>query len=368
MKNFYFFIGTTAELIKLAPVIRELELRKIPFKIISSNQNKLHFEELKGYFKIQKADYVLKIKKTRYFKNMYIKFILWFVKTSLNYILYFRNVIPKEERSRTYFIVHGDTISTLLGAVVAKISNVSLVHIESGLRSFNLLEPFPEEISRRIVSQLVDMHFCPNKWSYNNLESTSGEKIITNENTVSEITLETLKTRGGHGITKLRNKKYFVLVIHRQEHTLFNNHNMKQIIRTLTSYATEDINCVFIMHKITKNYLHRQGLYKQIYKNKNILMPDRMPYKKFIKLLAASEFVVTDGGTNQEECYVLGKPCLLLRKHSERIEGLNQNAVLSLNNITTIKEFLDNYKKYQHKKLVLERKTPSTIIVDNLLG
>lgn len=84
-----------------------------------------------------------------------------------------------------------------------------------------------------------------------------------------------------------------------------------------------------------------------------------------MKLLENSEFVATDGGSNQEELYYMGKPCLLLRRYTERIEGLGKNVVLSKNNIVVIKDFLNNYKSYNHKSLT-KQVYPSKIIANFL--
>ena len=90
-----------------------------------------------------------------------------------------------------------------------------------------------------------------------------------------------------------------------------------------------------------------------------------MSFSKFINLINASEFVITDGGSNQEECFYLGKPCLLLRKTTERIEGIGKNVVVSNYDEKIVREFLKNYKKYK-LKLITNKNSPSKIIVDAL--
>lgn len=104
------------------------------------------------------------------------------------------------------------------------------------------------------------------------------------------------------------------------------------------------------MHRLTKNYLKSQNLFPSIKRNSNVVLPERLPYLSFIGLLNAAEFIATDGGTNQEEAYYLGKPCLILRNRTERMEGLGENAVLAHNNWEMISNFINNYKKYRRKK------------------
>lgn len=367
MKKFYFFMGTTAELIKLSPVIAEFEKRKLNFKVISSNQNELRFSEVNHLIKKDSADYILKIKPLKWPKNIYARFIIWFLRTAINYFLYFQKELGNiKVNKKTYFIIHGDTVSSLLGALVAKLSGVKLIHIESGLRSFDFLEPFPEELNRYLISRLADYHFCPNKWALKNLKAVGGKKINTLSNTVVESTLKTLSTSDTPAISELRGKKYFVLVVHRQEHTLFNKSKSLEIINALVNKANKDLKCVFIMHKLTKDFLNKQKAFSTLKKNSNVILPDRLSYKKFVNLIANSEFVATDGGSNQEECSVLGKPCLILRKKTERIEGLDKNALLSKNNLIDIEDFVDNYKKYKRKKVQLKKQAPSKIIADYL--
>lgn len=366
MKRIYFFIGTTAELIKLAPVIKELEESKINFKIVASNQNRLHFKELKHIIKKSKADYTFKIKSFSWPKNIYLRFIVWIFKSFGNFYLYFKNEF-KSDKNNVLFIVHGDTITSAIGAIVAKLCRVKLLHIESGLRSYNFLEPFPEEINRFIISYLADIHFCPNSWAVNNLKWTRGVKINIQYNTVLETLGHTLKikSRDDYKIL-LGNKKYFVLVVHRQEHTLFNKSITKELLKIFSDHANKNLRCVLILHMLTKNFLIEGELMGILKKNKNIIMLPRLSYVEFVNLLDGSEFIATDGGSNQEEAYYLGKPCLLLRKRTERIEGLGKNAVLTKNSKKAINNFLRNYKKHERKKVDIKT-SPSKIVTKHLI-
>jgi len=365
-KLIYFFVGTTAELIKLSPVIRELKKRKLGFKIIATNQNKLHFDNLIPIIGKCKADYTFIMKPYSWPNNIYLRFVIWILKSFGNYLIYFKNEFSEGRGQNSYFIVHGDTITALIGAFVAKVCHVKLVHIESGLRSFNFLEPFPEELCRFMISWLADIHFSPNKWAVGNLKRKKGIKVNTFNNTVSESVNTALQTKSSRKITGLRGQKYFIFVVHRQEHTLFNKKSSKGLIEHVIGKANENLKCVFIMHKLTEDYLVNQKLYAKINRNKNVVMPSRLPYIKFIKLLSSAEFIATDGGSNQEEAYYLGTPCLILRNCTERIEGLNENAVLAGNDINMIDKFIEQYKVYKRKHVVVKKK-PSKIIVDSLL-
>src|SRR5258708_9979202 len=217
----YCFIGTTTELIKLSPIIQELEKRKIKFKVITSGQTKVNFDELSLIIKKRKADISLGDKQDR---SSVTKFSLW------SLLAFFKAFSLRKEFKKdkigknTYFIVHGDPVSSLIGAITAKIYGLKLVHIESGLRSFNYLEPFPEEICRVLISNMTDIHFCPNEWSIDNLSHEKGEKINTFQNTLIESYWKVASNKKLYEKElNLGKKKYFVLIGHRQEHVIFGN-------------------------------------------------------------------------------------------------------------------------------------------------
>ena len=365
-KSIYFFIGTTAELIKLAPVIKELKKRKIKFKILSSGQNVLRFDELKPIIGKQKADYTFKLKPISVRLNIYVRFAIWIIKSLTNYLLYFRSEFKELDRKNLLFIVHGDTVSSLMGAFIAKIYGVKLAHIESGLRSYNFLEPFPEEISRYLVSRLADLHFCPNSWAVKNLEGYRGVKINTQNNTIAESLLPALSLKNNPNYSKLIPKeKFFLFVLHRQEHVMFKKKRARKYLELITSHAKNDLKCILILLPLTEKFLKREKVFQKIKKNKNIILMPRLPFIQFIHLLDKAQFIATDGGSNQEESYYLGKPCLILRNVTERTDGLGKNAVLSKGKEDTILHFTQNYKKYKRGRARLEER-PSKIIVDYL--
>lgn len=366
-KYYYFFIGTTAELIKLAPVIKELKKRKISFKIVSSNQNVLYLRELKHLIGEQSIYHksILKPFKSP-FNNEYLSFVFWAIKNLGNVILYFHNELKGMEKKNTFFIVHGDTVSSLIGAIAAKINRTKLVHIESGLRSYNFFEPFPEELCRVIVSRLADIHFCPNPWSVNNLKNIGGVKINTGNNTLIEAFYATLKIKKSSEIQKkITKRKFFILVLHRQEHLFLKKDLTKKFLKIFTEYTNRDLACVLVLHKLTEDFMKKEHLLDKIRSNKNVILVPRIPYIEFIHLMKKAEFIATDGGSNQEEAYYMGKPCLILRNVTERIEGLGENALLSYGDESIIKDFVKNYNKYQRKP-AFPTTPPSKIIVDYL--
>lgn len=360
-KNVYFFIGTTAEFIKLAPVIKELKKRAIGFKIITSGQNKIHFEELNGFLEPIKADIELKQKSVK--SSMFL-FLGWAIYLLWQGIFSLSKEFKNQNRDNAYFIIHGDTISSLIGSIIAKIHGLKLVHIESGLRSFNFFEPFPEEICRFIIIHIADILFSPTNWALNNLKKVRGVKINTHQNTLIETYLWAASKKD---IPDYRKKygKYFILIIHRQEHIYFQKDWSRKTIDFVIDHALKNLKCAFIMHTLTKRLMQPDRQKIWLSAKKSVLAVPHLPYVNFMHFMKNAEFIATDGGINQEEAYYMGLPMLSLRNYTERIEGLNQNVILSRGNPQTIINFLKNYKKYKSKPPQITKR-PSKIIVDYL--
>ena len=360
MTKFYFFIGTEAELIKLFPVLKEFQIRKINFKIIATGQNDIQ----NSYF-LKQLNLVPNMILSREVSNEKpLDLIFWSLKTFFTNFNKLKKEFKYSREENIFLIVHGDTVSTAMGALFGRLLKLKVVHIESGLRSFNYFSPIPEEIDRVFTSRLTNIHFCPNEWALKNLSHLNGFKVNTQENTLFDTFNYANSIKVENALSKkLKNRKYFVLIIHRQENIL-----RKKLIFSLLQEIfsdTKDLTCVFVLHKLTKSFLEDQGLMGKLKNKKNIILSDRMEYPKFLNLVRKSEFFITDGGSNQEESYYLGKPCLILRNRSERVEGLNNNVVLSNFDSKIISSFIKNYRNY-HKKKIKTKISPSKIIVNYL--
>lgn len=361
-KHIYFFIGTTAELIKLAPVIKHFKDREIDFKIITSGQTKILFEEMREY--LGSVEVYLALGEKDEISSVF-RFLLWAMKTFFRCLFSLRKEFKGLDKANSYFIVHGDTVSSLIGALIASIYGLKIVHIEAGLRSFNFLEPFPEELCRFIISYLSNIHFCPNEWCINNLRSKKGVKVSTKQNTLIEHCQAAIQAgRNPRNVDKLRD--YFVLIIHRQEHVIFGRKSTKRILEFILAHVPHNLNCVLIMNEVTLRFLKSVGLYSDLRKRKGVILIPRLPYMEFIKLLDKAECILTDGGCTQEEAYYMGKPCLLLRNRTERIEGLGENVVLGKGDKRVIKDFFNDYKRYKRGRIYF-KKAPSEIIADYLI-
>ncbi|MDP2947278.1 MAG: UDP-N-acetylglucosamine 2-epimerase, partial [Nanoarchaeota archaeon] len=312
-------LGTKAQLIKMAPVMKELADRNIGYNFIFTGQHKETIGELIEVFKLKSPDYTLyngaDITKISQMFFWILK-CLW--QTIKNKKIIFKN-------KKGIILVHGDTASTLLGTLMAKIGDLKIGYIEAGLRSFNLLSPFPEEIVRRITSRLADYHFCPGAFACGNSEKYKGEKINTKENTLLDSLGWVIKNEDKIDVN-IPEEKYCLVSIHRFEN-IFNRKRLSYILGIFKEIF--GIRILFILHKPTKEKLIVFGFYEGLEKDPRIELRPRYDYFRFIKLLRNSEFLITDGGSNQEESYYLGKPCLVMRKTTERKEGLGKNVIIS---------------------------------------
>lgn len=174
-----------------------------------------------------------------------------------------------------------------------------------------------------------------------------------------------MKNSDNDPLGKILKSRYFILVIHRQEHVVFNKKKTTEILNCIFDNIPKNLKCVFITHKTTSSFLNSSYFRKRNFPRNKVISSPRLPYSRFIGLLKNSEFLVTDGGSNQEEAYYLGKPCLILRNTTERIEGLGKNALLAYGNVTIVTDFLKGWNKYKKRRVYISR-VPSKIIADFL--
>lgn len=353
----YFFIGTTAELIRIAPIIKGLKKRKIEYKLITSGQVRINFEDLKGYIGDLRADIAFKEKEK---KSSAFRFCLWAARTFFAALFKLGKEFRRIDKSKVYFVICGDPVSTSIGAIVAFLYGLRIIHLESGDLSFNLLEPFPEEICRNINLRLADILFPPGNWAYNNLKSFNKIKVNTFYNTSLECFMWAINR--SVTITKeLKNKKYYILILHRQEHVIFRKNWSKLALSRVLEHADPNLTCVLFNYATTVEIVRSIGI-----KSKKILIMPPVSYPEFLSMVKNSEFIATDGATNQYEAYLIGKPCLILRDYTEQIEGLNKNIVLYKSSEEILKKFMSNYASLTNKSITTKIK-PSKIIINSLI-
>ncbi len=363
LKNTFFFIGTEAELIKVFPVIIECKNKGLRTHIIASGQN-----NIKNSVILQKTncgDIELELSDEKNITKSARGLLEWWLRTYMSATSSIRQAFPEINFTESCMIVHGDTVSTYMGAKIGKKLGMKVCHVEAGLRSHNLFSPFPEEIDRLLTSRIARSHFAPGDEACNNLKRAKGEVVNTGQNTLLD-SLKISRTMPieSDKIAQIISEDYFVFVMHRQEN-LVSKVFVTDVIGEIKK-ASKERKCVLLLHKITGNALKRFGLMKELEANENIIMIPRVEYFDFMKLLEHSQFVITDGGSNQEELFYMRKPCLILRTVTERNEGIGINARLFNGQASDIGKFVNTVVYSDCNSELANASSPSAIIAEYL--
>jgi len=329
-------LGTKAQLVKMGPLMAELESRGLPWNFVFTGQHHETVRDLRENFSVRDPDIVLH-------EGSDIKSVpamaAWIAKVLARSLMPGRS--PFRGDRRGIVLVHGDTFSCLLGALLAKAHGLRVGHVESGLRSFNLFHPFPEEIVRLLTFRLTDVYFCPGAWAAKNLRAYRGIKIDTVHNTLLD-SLRLAAANADRVDVAIPRRPYGVVSVHRFEN-IFERRALERIVAHVERIARR-MPLLFILHPPTLKKLKEFGLLARLKSNPRVRLRPRTDYFRFVKLVSRAEFLVTDGGSNQEECFYMGKPCLLLREATERREGLGRNVVLSKHDPAAIDRFLGEYR------------------------
>lgn len=304
--------GTRPEAIKVAPVIQLLKQKKdqIQLLLISTAQHRDLLDQVLQVFDI-KADIDLNIMTHGQSPSQVTRAILEKLEPVL---LSFRPDLV---------LVQGDTISTLGGAMTAFFNGFKVGHIESGLRSFNKYRPYPEEINRKLVSLLTDFHFAPTEAAKKNLlkERVPSSQIYVTGNPVVDAFYQILKNYHFSPLEELKGVDFTRRVILVTSHRRENwgkplEYICHALLRIVATYS--DVEVAFLVHP---NPLVRTVVHGQLDGKERIHVIAPLCYPAFITLMSRSYLVLTDSGGIQEEAPYLGKPVLVLREETERIES-----------------------------------------------
>jgi UDP-N-acetylglucosamine 2-epimerase (non-hydrolysing) len=352
--------GTTGELIKLAPVLSRLSRHGYSYRTACTGQQVQQIPAFLESLSLPQPD--LWLGRGAQDRDLRVNADVprWLASVCGNFArraMLLRRML-KQGPGQPLVIVHGDTMTTALGATMGRLMGLTVAHIESGLRSFDLRHPFPEELNRRVTSVLATLLYAPGSWASSNLNR--GTVIDTKSNTIrdslamcpEDIDLG-LGLPAGH---------FGVVSLHRFE--LLGNRSLLQA--TLRTLAVRARSCplLFIDHSVTVAAIDRYGLGDWLDVPGFIRVP-RLNFFQFIALIRRCAFLVTDSGGNQEESFYLNVPCLVHRKRTERREGLGENVVLSSYDLAVLQRFLDDPSR--HRRINdLPAVSPSDIIISDL--
>jgi len=309
------FIGTKAQFIKMIPVAWELERRGVPYRLINTGQHESISAGLRKQYAVREPDASLGNKRSDV--NTLGRGVAWLAGNLARYGLHGR---------RTKRELFDNTASTLLSSIIAKRAGQKVMHIEAGLRSWRLLHPFPEELVRILVMRMSDYLIAPSDQAHANLAAMSlaGRCWRVAGNTGMDVVAADLSMKPERPPDLP--DSYCVVTIHRME-TLYRRSRLDLVVDTVIQ-AQSRVPVLFVQHAPTARRLAAYGMLDRL-EQAGVRMLDLIDHTGFVHLLKNAEFVITDGGSVQEESGYLGTPCLLMRLATERPDGLDGNVVLS---------------------------------------
>lgn len=318
--------GTRPEAIKLAPVIKELEINENFSSIVCvTAQHRQMLDQVLDLFGIM-PDYDLDIMQ----KDQTLYDIT--AKGLMGMKSIFCEVKPD------LVLVQGDTTTTFVGSLAAYYERVRVGHIEAGLRTYDKYRPFPEEVNRRLTTQIADFHFAPTELSRDNLlrEGIDNSKVHVTGNTVIDSLLLVAATQSTQeakaryrtffsnlGLTLKDDRRRILVTGHRRENFGMGFENICNALKKI-AIQNPDVDIVYPVH-LNPNV---QGPVNRILKGiTNVYLLPTLEYEPFVHLMMESDLILTDSGGVQEEAPSLGKPVLVMRNTTERPEGVAAGTV-----------------------------------------
>jgi len=348
----YFVIGTRAQFIKVAPIMHAMVSKGLPYTLLYTAQHRENIHEILEVYNLRQPDVVMY---TQQEANTRGSFLLWFMSVFYKSFFQSRKFIPKPG----ILLTHGDTFTAWLAALMGKRAGCVVGHLESGCRSYNLFSPFPEEISRLITFRLSDIYFCADEWAMDNLKKYKGRKVNMGANTM----LDGVRYALGYPIKPhfdFEDAPFALVSIHRFENIF--TARFTDVIMPILKDIARNCHIVFVLHPTTRERLHGLGLIDELNTETNITLQARFGFIDWVNICNKAEFVITDGGSNQEELSYLGVPTLLFRYETERQEGLGGNVVLSKFDRNIINDFVSNPGRYRKKPQFIKANPSETII------
>ncbi|MEY8846668.1 non-hydrolyzing UDP-N-acetylglucosamine 2-epimerase [Bacillus safensis] len=301
--------GTRPEAIKMAPLVLELKRHpQIKSSVTVTAQHRQMLDQVLKAFNIQ-PDHDLNIMKERQTLS----------EITSNALLKLDQLFQEEKPD--IVLVHGDTTTTFAGSLAAFYHQISVGHVEAGLRTHNKYSPFPEELNRQMTGSIADIHFAPTHEAKQNLlvENKKAESIFVTGNTAIDALQTTVTEQYQHPILeKIGTDKMILLTAHRRENLGQPMKNMFRAIRRIVE-EFEDVQVVYPVHL---NPAVRDAAQTEFSDLDRVHLIEPLEVVDFHNFAAASHFILTDSGGVQEEAPSLGKPVLVLRDTTERPEGV----------------------------------------------
>ena len=333
MKKVMLVFGTRPEAIKMCPLVKEFQKYPEDFETVVcvTGQHREMLDQVLDVFDVT-PDFDLNVMK----QGQDLTDVICRVLTGL------RDVFNKCRPD--VVLVHGDTTTSTAGALAAFYVRIPLGHVEAGLRTYNLLSPWPEEMNRQVTDRITDYNFCPTVLGAQNLkeENVHGKIIITGNTVIDalHIVVDKLKNnkalveeqaqiliKAGYDVTRLDGKRKLVLITgHRRENFGDGFIRMVTAMKDLSEKYPE-VDFVYPMHLNPNVRKPIHEVFGEDLTRPNFFFIEPLQYIEFIYLMEKSTIVLTDSGGIQEEAPSLGKPVLVMRDTTERPEALEAGTV-----------------------------------------
>lgn len=288
-----FCLGTRPEIIKTFPVINEMQARGLPFKILFTGQHQSLYEDVKDL--IPTPDFsVLTIQEGQSLSSL-LKNIIAAIDPIMDPSLF------------KLLVVQGDTTTVLGCALSAFYHQIPIGHIEAGLRSGDLMDPYPEEGNRRMVTQLAALHWAPTQVALENLQTLGVKDANLTGNTIIDACQ--------NFDFKITYENIVLITLHRRENFGQTLLDYCLAIEKL-AHKYNDLLFIFPMHPNPNVQKH-----KHIFSKVKVVQP--LPYFDLLDLVSKAKLVITDSGGIQEECAFFKKKVIVCRKNTERPEGID---------------------------------------------
>ena len=309
--------GTRPEAIKMAPLVAELRSRPALQAVCCvTAQHRQMLDSVLEIFRLA-PDYDLNIMEARQTLST----------ITTKCLLGMEGVL--EQARPDLVLVHGDTSTTFAGALAAFYRQIPVGHVEAGLRTYDKYSPFPEEMNRKLVGDIADLHFCPTARNRENLAREDiGEGVFITGNTVIDA-LKTTVVKDYHFSTELLNhldyaaRKILLVTCHRRENYGAPMAHIMTALRRIVQ-AFPDVELVYPVHL---SPVVREAADQYLSGHDRIHLIDPLDVEEMHNLMARAHLVLTDSGGLQEEAPALGRPVLVLRRETERPEAVEAGTV-----------------------------------------
>ncbi|MBT2831030.1 UDP-N-acetylglucosamine 2-epimerase (non-hydrolyzing) [Staphylococcus coagulans] len=309
MKRIMTIFGTRPEAIKMAPLVLQLKKdEQLEPIVVVTAQHREMLDSVLDTFGIE-PDYDLNVMK----QGQTLSEVTSRVLTGLESVI--------KQAKPDMILVHGDTTTTFAGSLAAFYNEISIGHVEAGLRTWNKYSPFPEEMNRQMTGVMADIHFAPTEQAAQNLlnEKKDPNKVVVTGNTAIDAMHTTVDDQyHSEIIQRHQGKRIILLTAHRRENIGTPMENIFKAVRRIVE-EVEDAVIVYPMHKNPKV---REIAYRHLNDHERIELIEPLEVVDFHNFAHQAHFILTDSGGVQEEAPSLGKPVLVLRDTTERPEGV----------------------------------------------